>query len=318
MLSFVIILFFCTFSGLFAQNAVSLPDEISRLEKNTLDASQERYSAFLNLARLYRLSGNSEAAIRTYTDALAVFPGDYRVLLEQAQIFISIGEYERAAAAINPALKNSQDRDILLKAQYLAAMLEAAGSSALRSLAVLADDPNFLNYRSGIYYALWNFSGISSWKDRLIAEFPRSPEAKIAGGGASLASSPFWLLFPGRNSLALSNPIPSQAIPAASVQTQSVHSSPSPPVSQAAPAVQPPATAQTGVLLQTGLYSLAREDLAKAQAERLLKAGFMPEITTRKVNGNDYFAVSVRAAGDINAMIKKLKEAGFDSFPVNN
>ena len=290
-LSLVIILFFCTFSGLFAQNAVSLSDEISRLEKNTLDASQERYGAFLNLARLYRLSGNSEAAIRTYTDALAVFPGDYRVLLEQAQIFISIGEYERAAAAINPALKNGQDREIIIKAQYLIAMLEAAGSSALQSLTLLADDPNFINYRSGIYYALWNFSGISSWKDRLIAEFPRSPEAKIAGGGGgtSLASSPFWLLFPGRNSLALSRP-----------------------------AVQPPATAQTGVLLQTGLYSLTREDLAKAQAERLLKAGFVPEITTRKVNGNDYFAVSVRAAGDMNAMIKKLKEAGFDSFPVND
>lgn len=302
-LFFAFVLFFCVFSRVFSQNTVSLSTEISRLEKVSFASggtSNERHNAFLNLARLYQLSGSHEAAVKVYADALAIFPADCRFLLEQAQLFISLGEYEKAVLAINTVLKSSQDQEFLLKGQYLGALALTFLSSAPETLIALADDPDFMDYRSGIYYALWKFSGLQSYRNRLTTEFPQSPEAKIAGGGMEAVSTPLWLLFPGRNSIILSNPLPSQ------------------PAVAAVPPAPSPASGESGVLLQTALFSLAREDYARALAERLKKAGFVPEIFRRKVNGNDYFAVGVRATGDMNAMIKKLKDAGFESFPITN
>jgi cell division septation protein DedD len=68
------------------------------------------------------------------------------------------------------------------------------------------------------------------------------------------------------------------------------------------------------VTLQTGLFG--REENARAMADRLSKAGFAPAVSRRTVNGSAYFAVGVDAGSDINAMILRLKDSGFEAFPV--
>jgi hypothetical protein len=50
--------------------------------------------------------------------------------------------------------------------------------------------------------------------------------------------------------------------------------------------------------------------------ERLKKAGFNAGVRQRTVKGAAYWAVSVPPGEDINGTIRRLKEAGFDSFPV--
>jgi cell division protein FtsN len=95
-----------------------------------------------------------------------------------------------------------------------------------------------------------------------------------------------------------------------------------PPVLQA-PAPQPSVTqapvSQAPVshtsVLQTGLFS--RPENAQAQAETLKKAGFTSEIFSRQVNGASYWAVGVPYGSDMSSMIKNLKDAGFESFPIN-
>jgi hypothetical protein len=67
-------------------------------------------------------------------------------------------------------------------------------------------------------------------------------------------------------------------------------------------------------VLQTGLFST--EANARVLAERLKNSGFSNEIIRRQVNGVNYWAVTVPAGNDMNATIKKLKDAGFDSFPL--
>jgi hypothetical protein len=73
-------------------------------------------------------------------------------------------------------------------------------------------------------------------------------------------------------------------------------------------------SAVSGTLLQTGLFS--QEANARALSDRLKKAGFDYEIIRRQVNNADYWAVTVPAGSDMNATIKKLKDSGFESFPL--
>ena len=308
-LKFFFIFFLFTFSRLFAQNTVqaspgvnSLADEISRLEKTSggANASGERYNAFMSLARLFRLSGNPEAALKAYEGALTIFPGNGQVLFEQGRLLISLGEFEKAAIAINVMFGDSQNRELIKQGRFLGAMLEAFRSGNTVSLATLADDNEFSEYKSAAYYTLWILSGLSSWKNRLAAELPQSPEAKIANGLVASAITPHWLLFPGRASVTLAS---AQQPPA------------SPPVQVPVPAAaRPPEPAVQEGFLQTGLFS--REENARTLAARLLTAGFEAQIKGRTVNGSDYWAVYVPYGKDMNAEIMKLKNAGFEAFPV--
>jgi hypothetical protein len=106
----------------------------------------------------------------------------------------------------------------------------------------------------------------------------------------------WWFLFPGRDAISL-------AAPAAPVVPE--------PVDQKR---TPEDAGRTPVVLQTGLFS--REENARALAERLRRAGFQTDITRRGVKGVDYWAVNVPAGADMGRTIIRLKDAGFESFPV--
>lgn len=285
--------------------AVSLNSEITRLERisaNSNAAPRERFDALLSLTNLFMLSGQREAALRSTEQALAIMPGDGRALLLQSRLLISMGEFERAAVVLNSLFVQSQDREQITQGRYLSAMLEAFRTGNPQMLTVLANEPALFEYRSAIYFALWKITGQPAWQHRLTTEFPRSPEAKIASGAVTAASTPLWLLFPGRNSIQLASP-PATA-PAASPAA-------TPALPQTAAPQSP--VSQTPVL-QTGLFS--RESNARAMADNLRRAGFEPQITTRQVNNNTQWAVTVSGGANMTQTIARLREAGFEAFPV--
>jgi len=297
-------------------SVVSLSSEIFRLETLASGAAvgavvpspRDRFNAFLTLAHLHKLSGNHQAALRAYEGALSLFPNDGRALLEQGRFLISIGEYERATVVINSLPRGGEFE---LAGRYLGAKLVAFRSGYTRHLSALADDPDFAQYRSGIYYTLWRLTGLDSYQTRLIAEFPRSPEAGIAGGRVNPAATPLWLLFPGRDSVVFSPAPPSLAITAPAPAP----ATPAPPApALAAAAAGSAETAATGSFLQAGLFS--QEANAVSFAQRIRSAGFEPRIIPRQVNGRDHWAVGVNGGSDTNIMIRRLRDAGFESFPV--
>jgi cell division septation protein DedD len=271
----------------------------------------EKYQALLRLARLLQLSGNLERAAALRIEAANAAPGgrDDRALLEGCRILIALGEYEKAGEGIRAALAAGREKTL---AAYLAALLDAFGSGDDRALVRMAGEADFAPYRGEIYYTLWKISGGARWKNRLLEEFPQSPEAMIAreAEGVSPAATAHWILFPGRESVSVS----------AAPVTPAAASPPPAPVP--APAVQAPAAASgspapagaPGAFLQTGLYG--REENAAAMVERLKKAGFDARLRRRTVNGAAYWAVSVPPGPDMNGTIRLLKDAGFDSFPV--
>jgi hypothetical protein len=276
----------------------------------------ERRDALTRLARLQELSGDIEAAARSWGEAALAEPGrpDDLSLIRGAWCLAAMGEWDRAGAAVRTVLFAGRPGPALVKARYLGALIEALGSADFSALQTLAGSPGFEDLRPAIYYALWKAQGPAgaSWKTRLLAEFPRSPEGRIAaadgaapegsasGGGVSAAPTPLWLLFPGPGTLSAAPAAP----PAGAAQT---------PAAAPAPATAP-APAASGVLLQTGLFG--NEENAERQADRIRAAGFAPRIVRRRVNGNEYWAVGVPPGPGMNQMIQRLKDAGFESFPV--
>jgi tetratricopeptide (TPR) repeat protein len=258
----------------------SLTEEIGKAEKLPQNPA-EKYEALLRLARLLQLSGNPERAAAVWLEAANAAPGgrDDSALLEGCRILIALGEYERAGEGIRAALASGREK---IRAGYLAALFNAFRGDD-RALVRMAGDPDFARYRSEIYYTLWKISGGGHWKTRLLEEFPQSPEGMIAAGdeGVSQAVTAHWLLFPGRQIAASGGQTPAAA---------------------------------SGAFLQAGLYS--REDNALAMVEGLKKAGFDAGLRRRTVNGAARWAVSVPPGEDMNGTIRRLKEAGFDSFPV--
>ena len=297
-----ILLLLLSFSFLFAgENFASLASEIIRLEN--LGASspslQERHSAFLALARLFQLSGNNEAALKAWESALKINNSDGRSLLEKGRLLISLGEYEKALDPLMAIFSGSYNKSLVIEARFLVAQLEAFRSGNIRPLAALADESDFSGYRPSIYYTLWRIEQNPAWKVILAKDYPSSPEAKIANsasGAAHQAQTPLWILFPGREGIGLSSPVMTV-----------------PPVAAQAPATAQ-APAASGTVLQAGLFS--REENARLFSDKINKAGFQSIVQMKPQNGITYWVVYIPYASEMNAMIKKLKDAGFESFPV--
>ena len=309
--------------------------EITNLEQKLANPSisaYERHDALVRLARLKQLSGNISGAAVSWLDAATVNPNDDNALVTGAYCLTAIGEWEKAYQTIQPLLVSPRKGPAVLQAFYLDAYLRTLLSSNAFPLVALTMDPEFASLRPMLYYTLWQVlarnpkiseaGNADSWKTRLIAEYPGSPEALIAGSnGASVSAvqNPMWILFPGA-------PVPgsTQTRPPASVQVPP-NPSPAPPVrptepawppiQQTIPAPPPPVSAPTAPAVQTGVFS--SEANARNQAEALRKAGFTATVTRKLDNGAERWAVTVPAGQNTNKTIQDLKKAGFNgAFPV--
>jgi len=303
--------------SLFAQAGVSLEAEIQNIEREAGRqgiGAQERHDALVRLARLRQLSGDIEGAARNWLDAAAAISGtvDDDALLSCAYCLAAMGEWDRAAAALAPLLSKSS------RARFLSVSINAIKTGNVSGLSAIADSGEYSGMKSEIYFMLWRTSSAETaetWRRRLAAEFPQTPEGRLAAGAASaliVKPSPFWLFLGGQDSLPL---LESEAIsrpPAPATPSSPAPVTAAPPAISQQPSSQSAAqtpTAQTAKL-QTGIYS--SHDYAQAQITRLRQAGFSPSIEQR----GEMWAVTVPAGADQPRTIRELHEAGFDSFPI--
>jgi tetratricopeptide (TPR) repeat protein len=299
-------------SALHAQSAPgnAAGAEIQKLEQAAARSGAsnvERGAALAHLARIRQLSGNFEDAAKNWLDAAAADPSNEDAPVFAAFCLAAMGEWQQAQAAIRQTLSQAHPGNAFLRACYLNACAEAWRFSSLAPLNALAENSAFGELRPAIYYTLWKLidanpgidgqSDAAYWRSRLLTEFPRSPEGRLAAAEdnavISALPSPLWLLLPGFGSYTLAR------------ETT--------PPAKAASAVPPPA-APPVQLLQTGLFS--REENAQAHAGRLNAAGFSHKIRISNINGVDHWVVTVPAGTDMNQTIIELNTAGFESFPV--
>jgi hypothetical protein len=255
--------------------------------------------AFTRLARLSALSGNLEGAADAWFKAASAEPGgrDDMSFLEGIRCLIAMGQLETAGEYVRTILLTGIGQEVQLEARYLGAHIQAFQTGNGAVLAAFLQNGEYADRRPSLLYSLWRLTGEEAWKNRLETEYPSSPEARMVRENpaepVSGAHTAMWILLPGREGVVIEEP-----------------------VSAAAPVIRPPETdapASRGIL-QTGLFG--REENARTMAERLRSAGFNALVTRRRVNGTEYWAVGVPPEDNPNETILKLKNAGFESFPV--
>jgi tetratricopeptide (TPR) repeat protein len=285
----------------FSQNYPSVTAEITALGKKASNAKlseAERKDAMERMARLYELSGSMKEAAETWERSAILGPGlaaasGYQALLQSARCYTAIGEFDKANAALKPVLSTQGQQSV--KARLLSAWIESFKTGRIEALNALLPDPDFSAYKPGVYYAIWRISGNTGVKsammNRLLAEFPQSPEARIIRDDSRVNALPtaLWIL-------SVLN-FPAVAGPSTDYE-QVAHE-------QAAAAP---------FLLQTGIFS--REENARALSDRLKKAGFSPVISQKTVQGELYWVVGVAPGQDSSRTTLLLKDKGFESFPV--
>jgi tetratricopeptide (TPR) repeat protein len=262
------------------------------IEKKLGDAAlppAERRGNLIRRARLLTLAGNIEGAAQSWTEAAFAEPGkrDDESLLAGARCLAAMGEFDQAEAHIKTILHTGGDRLSLAAARFLDAQIEALRSGHTTALESLTAEPDYADINPALLYTLWRISGAESYKNRLLEEYPASPEAGILSGLLGSPALALWFLFPGREG-ALSAP-------------------------QIAEPDRKDATGAAAVL-QTGIFSA--EGNARIMAERLRAAGFSPTLRPRRLNDRDYWTVSVPPGPDMQQTVMRLKDAGFESFPV--
>jgi len=334
----------CVFGQrIFAQTGVSLEVELKNIEASARKqgvSAAERHDALVRLARLRQLSGDIEGAARNWLEAAAAVPGkvDDDALLSCAYCLAAMGEWDRAITALEPLQQKSP------RARFLDASIKTIKTGDSSALSAFADNPAYSQLKAEILFVLWKTTkgDVSErWRERLVVEFPQTPEGRLAVNQASssvvVRPSPFWLFAGGYDSLSILASEKQSETPA--VQTASVAPTttvaPSATVPQTTPSFQvsasqanisQPSSPQTNVVqpvpqaavstarLQTGVFS--RQANAQTQVTNLRQAGFSPLIEQRIVNGNEMWAVTVPAGTDQGRTIRELRETGFESFPV--
>ena len=317
-------------NGLYAQ-AAQLGAEVQRLEQRLASdiSVAERHAVLVHLARLRQLSGNVALAATHWLEAASLDPSDDFSLVAGAYCLAAIGECERALTVIRPLLASGRTGSSVIQARYLYATLRAWTASDISALVALAGDPEAAVMRPIIYYTLWwteardpvSFGGNAEmWRQRLLAAYPRSPEARIAvpdaSGTVSAIHSPLWLLLPG---VPAGTPM---GIPDGSTLADLLRPAPPPvvpPQASPSPAMPPPLPPQATPTRapthgqQTGLFR--SENNARNHAESLRRSGFNAVISHRLVNGVEHWAVIV-PIGENAQTAHELRMAGYDSFTV--
>jgi len=310
---------------IFAQTGVSLDAEIKNMEKTVNKqgvSPSQKHETLVRLARLKQLSGDIEGAAKNWFEAAAAIPGsvDDDALLACAGCLAAMGEWDRASAALEPLVSKIQ------RARFLDTVIKAIQSGDELPLAALAANPQFSQMKSEIYFMLWKISSgqaAEDWRGKLLAEYPQSPEGRLAAGESSstivVRTSPFWLFASGLDSLPLTAETYTAPKQSASVTQKNTVQKSAPtesaPVQKSAQVVSQTNASQSaapsaGAKLQTGLYS--QQANADVQMEKLRRAGFTPFLEKR----NENWVVIVPASPDQGRTIKELREAGFESFPV--
>jgi hypothetical protein len=117
---------------------------------------------------------------------------------------MAIGEWDEAAAAVRLVLLTSRNAPgIILRAKYLAAQIEAFTRGDTVALESYLHDPDYTSLKPSLYYTLYIVTKNETYKNRLVTEYPASPEARLLTDDTIPFPGAMWLLYPGRESVTI-------------------------------------------------------------------------------------------------------------------
>lgn len=314
--------------------AVDVPELLAILAEFVpkLPEGPERRTLLLRWAAVLELSGAWEEAAARYEEAAFSSPGrrDTDSLLSAARAWLAAGETEKALSILRVLGVASPDTAVRMRSLVLegwARLIEGTAPEA-RDLAARAaagsPDREILLSALTLSWAASEGRSREEAGARIRKEFPGTPEAAMVESGA-VPPAAHWLLTPAAGaSRPPSAPAPGSpagtpvpggsgpAAPAASTPRPSGPSGPVPGPVSAAEGSRPEATRVTAY--QTGAFS--KEANAAALVREMAARGFAPVLERRERGGTPLWVVLVPPGVDAQSTLLRLKDAGYEAYPV--
>jgi len=286
-----------------SQTMQSLTQELELYQKQVQDSTVrgiKKKEAWLSLAQLQALSGDYGSAAVSFTEAAFSVSGnrDDGALLKAALCYLYAGDFEHAQSHSKTLLLTSRDSQVIANTQLLGLLIDAfrGENLAVENLEQMIQDPTRSDQKPILLYVLYVLTGKEEYADTLKNDYSTSLEtAMLNGTSVTFKYTPLWLF--GLYDVKSHSIIAAPSIPRDSDQKL-------PEVSS-----QPEV-----ILLQVGLFS--QQSNAKQMIDSLQKKGFKAELGKRTVHNTQYWIVTVPGGTNYNNTIMKLKDSGFEAFPL--
>jgi hypothetical protein len=258
-----------------------------------LGSLREQFGSYADASRSYAIAAGISAA------AVAEMPhvSSEQLVINAVRCALSFGDFVTAENYLASRVQDSSDPAIsayvkLYSVWSTLCQAESAGAldEPLARLRSYSMQTTMEPVRPAVLLSLWYIDSDGKSADRLLAEYPQSPEAAIVSGRAGLLPAPFWFFTPRRDSTAsLSSRLTEETADAASQ------------------------TADATVRQQLGLFR--NEDNAKQLVSDLAAKGFTATIKQETRSSGVMYVVTVpeNKSGTMGA---QLKTAGFDCYPI--
>jgi tetratricopeptide (TPR) repeat protein len=282
----------------------------------------ERRALLLRWAAVLELSGRWEEAAARYEEAAFAAPGqrDTESLLWAARAWLAAGEAEKALSILRILGAASPEASIRTRSLVLegwARLIEGSAAEARSLAARAASSPPDRETLLAALTLLWAASEGPARGEaaaRIRKDFPGSPEAAMVESG-SVPPASHWLLTPaGGGTRPPGAPAPGSPAAPAALDSDPLAASSPPAASEPAPASARPSEPSRISSYQAGAFSEERN--AAALVKELLGKGFAAVVERRERGGKPLWVVLVPAGADPQATLLRLKDAGYEAYPV--
>lgn len=290
----------------------SVQESISFVQNHLEEAQTlaDKRSALCFLGELQEQLGVYSEASLSYVKAAGIAAGDAagvpkvsteQLVLNAVRCCLNSGDAENAESYLNSAVRSSKNEEVQAYVKLYSVWTSLCKASSfedtLDSIQLLkaysAMDSMEL-VKPSVLYTLWYLSGEDEYAITLKKKYPASVECALLKGEAVVASVPFWYFVPRKGYKEVAG-VEQKAMVSENTETKTKKD-------------------EGKICYQTGFF--ASEENAKKLISRLKKAGFTAYIYDEvRPSGKKYYGVVVDENQDGN-MSKKLKEAGFDNYPV--
>jgi cell division septation protein DedD len=300
------------------------------------DSEAER-RLLLRWASLLELSGRWEEAASRYEEAAFAVPGrrDTDSLLASARDWLAAGETEKASAILKVLGVASADKKVQAKARVLegwAALIAGRPEEAQAIADASAAEATVRETQLAALVLLWassNGSDRAAAAARISKGFPGSPEAAMVESGEVPPAAHWLLTQAGGATRPASAPKPGSPIAdfpasgAANPETKPEAKPASAPEPKAVPEGSAPtkgaaepfdAGSSRVAAYQIGAFS--EEGNATALVKELGKKGFPASIVRKDRGGRTIWSVIIQAGADADALLLRLKDAGYEAYPI--
>lgn len=278
----------------------ALPEEQARSFFSgiaSLNSAAEKFQALTILAAYEDANYLYADAAKHYSQAVLLTSSEKTactVQLSAARSYIMSGDSQLGAYILNTLIARSADAAIKHKAEIyvLCAALNDADkfTENVQTIKHYLAAPSYTEYRATLYFLLYWLNDDEQAKTTLIKSFPSSMEALLVQNKASVSPVSFWYLMPRK-------------------KAHTVQSS-----NDAAPTVAADNAVKQAIpkAYQVGFFKT--KSYAEDLLQELIAKGFAAYVESK--SAAQTYTVLVPAASQAQSILKRLKDAGYEAYPV--